>query len=583
MARDEVISVTPAVCLREQRTVIVEGLGVLTVRLRDRLIWLYEALVLLCGLTEACKRLQNGQYRQIAETSEPGGSSRTTLEFFVNKLAQVGDNRPFGDTITALAIIQKPDKMQYIFASNQRNSEDAGSVVRIIQQLLDRMGLQTRVDVRDDDKSPLFRELLRSILLFHTQRITLYKSRLQKRLDQCIEDLKTKSFEAGIFPTNQVEGVYGTHSPGDPLLDELEYLKTLTRAGEPSNDNEDFARNSEYLILAANGFLKSPMYESVIERAREGRFDESERWCELQHFIGRLSSYHVAVRAIISSRRRLHPDLFENFEILWLPSSSPMNNPMNMLQSHMAVKTQQKRRSAESIIRRMMSNTADRNVTLEQANTLQVCDLDKCISNQCQRKSFHPIVHCEILLLHYLCRECCGDRHHIPFFDDARYIGCSKPTCRLCEYYFAAHNSDIRVRSGHKNVYSNWTVPNLFVDNSIEAKERDNLLDRVISKIREDALRALRDKTSDGKRHDSNTHSSHPTFRSTEANDQTNMGGLALALADLSLGGAANAFQLASRDKQSIFAEAVGDEADEEDVWECSDIDLAEHSGGVSL
>ncbi|KAK1636395.1 hypothetical protein BDP81DRAFT_489910 [Colletotrichum phormii] len=469
--------------------------------------------------------------------------------------------------------------MQYIFASNQRSSGDAESEVRIIQQLLDRMGLQKPVDVRDDDRSPLFRELLCSILLFHTQRITLYKSRLQQRLNQCIEDLKAKSFEAGIFPTDQVKGVYG-----DPLLDELEYLKTFTRAEEPSNDNEEFALNSEYLILAANGFLKSPMYESVIERTREGRFNESERWCELQHFIGRLSSYHVAVRGIISSRRRLHPDLFENFEILWLPSSSPMKNPINTLQSHMTVKTQQKRRSAESIIRRMMSNTADRDATLEQANTLQVCGLNESISRQCQRTSFHPIVHCEILLLHYLCREYCGDLHHIPFFDDARYIGCSKPTCRLCEYYFAAHNSDIRVRSGHKNVYSNWTVPNLFVDNSIEANERDNLLDRVISKIREDALRALRERTSDGKRHDSNTHSSYPTFQSPEANAQTNMGGgLALALADLSLGGAANTLQLASRDKRSIFAEAVGNEADEEDVWECSDMDIAEHSGGVSL
>ncbi|EXF75638.1 hypothetical protein CFIO01_04571 [Colletotrichum fioriniae PJ7] len=482
----------------------------------------------------------------------PDGSFRTILEFFINKVAQVYDNRPFGSTITSLAIIQRPDKVQYIFASNQRSSEDAQSAATTIQTLLDKMGSQNGVDVGDDDRSPFFRELLRDILLFHKQRVTLYKSRLNQRLNQCINELKARSLDA-------------VASLGDPLLDELEYLRALTKTEVPLDDGEGSVRNGEHLILAANTFRKSPMYESVVERAREGRFNESERWCELQHFIGRLSSYHGAVRAIMSGRRRLHPDLFENFEITWLPSSIPMNNPMDTLQSHMGVKTQQKRRSADNIIRRMMANSADRDTTLEQAKTLQVCGLDESIIHQCQKTSFKPIVHCEILLLHYLGREYGRNRYHIPFFDDVRYIGCN-----------------IQVRPGHKNVYSNWTIPNLFANDLAEANERDGLLDKVISKIREDALRALREKISDGKRYDSNTHSSYPTHQSLEANVQPNTEGLAFALGDLTIVNPADMddFKFPSEENRDIYAEAEESETDEDD-W--AGYDLAEHSGGVSL
>ncbi|KAK1708439.1 uncharacterized protein BDZ83DRAFT_642076 [Colletotrichum acutatum] len=537
--------------------------------------------------------MQNGQYRHAAEMGVPDGSSRTILEFFINKVAQVYDNRPFGSTITSLAIIQKPDKVQYIFASNQRSSEDAQSAATTIQTLLDKMGSQNRVDVGDDDRSPVFRELLHDILLFHKQRVTLYKSRLNQRLNQCIKELKARSLDAGMFSIDHVNGVSSVQlfnlinhqilaSTGDPLLDELEYLQALTQTEVSLDDSQEFARNGEHLISAAKAFRKSPIYESAIERAREGRFNESERWCELQHFIGRLSSYHGAVRAIISGRRRLHPDLFENFEITWLPSSIPMNNPMDTLQAHMGVKTQQKRRSADNIIRRMMANSADRDTTLEQAKTLQVCGLDESIMHQCQKTSFKPIVHCEILLLHYLDREYGRNRYHTPFFDDVRFIGCSKPTCRLCEYYFDAHNTDIQVRPGHKNVYSNWAIPNLFANDLAEANERDSLLDKVVSKIREDALRALKEKISDGKRHDSNTHSSYPTHQSLEANVQPNMEGLAFAMEDLTIIDPADMddFQFSSDENRSIDAQAEESETDEDD-W--AGYGLAEHSGGVSL
>ncbi|OHE99941.1 hypothetical protein CORC01_04842 [Colletotrichum orchidophilum] len=562
MARDEPILANQTRRLREQRTVDVKGIGVLTFSLRNRLTRLYEALVLLCGLIEACKRPGSGQYRTPSETGEPGSSSRTTLEFFINKLAQICDNRPYGSTVTSLAIIQKPDKMQYIFASNQRSPEDAESSRTVISQLLDNMAVPERFDVRDDDRSPVFRQLLHNILLFHAERVSLYISRLNQRLNQCVENLKATSSQ-----------------PGDPLLYELEYLQTLTEVMEPLDDNEEVARNSERLVLAANAFRKSPMYESVIERTREGRFDESERWFELQHFIGRLSSYHGAVRAILSGRRRLHPGLFENFEVLWLPSSKPMPNPMDSLHDYIRVEKQQEKRSSKNIIRRMMSESAERSVILEHAETLQVCGLDEHISRQCQKSTFSPIIHCEILILQYLCQEYRGD-HHVPFFNDARYIGCSKPTCRLCEYYFNAHNGGIQVRSGHKNVYSNWTIPNIFAAGSAEATERDNLIDKVIAKIREDALRALREKVSDGKRYDSNTYSSQPTHQSLDVLAAPSLDRLAVAVGALSIIVSTDNPHSVDEDTRSICAEVGESDVDEDNFWEGSGL---EHSGGVTL
>ncbi|KAK1847417.1 hypothetical protein CCHR01_09943 [Colletotrichum chrysophilum] len=395
----------------------VDGLGTISTKLRNRLRRFYDALVLLSSLIEACK--VNGQTRANNEGYEPSDNPNIVLECFINKLAQVCDNVPFGDTVTALAItIRNYDGLLYTFAYNRQTVGDPNKATNFVRRLLNDTGTATLDQVKDDPHSPLFQRALQQILEFHDKRILAYRDKLMKSVVACIVDCN--------------------------------------------------ANNS---------------HESM-------------------------------VRAIIIARRRI-PELFENFNIVFLPSSNPLPNPITCLQpSTMTAAKRRSLRTAKAIIGRMVWEPAELAKYQGYAEELQRCGLDDLIFKQCARESFHPIVHCEILVLDWLCGQHPSGTTSIPFFRDFRYIGCSKPTCRLCEYYFAAHRSGIQVRRGHKNVYLNWIVPNVTDESPDWAKEKDSLIDKVLGGVRRDALSALEEKVTDHKRWDSDTFSYQQTFQS---------------------------------------------------------------------
>lgn len=269
------------------------------------------------------------------------------------------------------------------------------------------------------------------------------------------------------------------------------------------------ASNDEDLVRAATELRQSATYGAIEEKARTGRF-ESPQWCGLQHFIGRLVSYYIAVQTIIQARKR-YPELFDvdNLEIQIIESSKPLPNPMNAFQAGLPPIQKQTIRSAHDILSRMTSGET-LNTYRQYAEELQRCNLNGLIERQCGKKSFRPIVHSEVLLLEWLLKEFAEEVRSIPFYEDVKYIGCSKPTCRLCEYYFAAHSSGVRVRPPHRNVYPNWIIPDVLEEDEMSA-HKTKMIDAVLQKVREDALTALREKTSERKRFDSNTQSSLPT------------------------------------------------------------------------
>ncbi|KAF4825376.1 hypothetical protein CGCTS75_v009794 [Colletotrichum tropicale] len=462
MARPRVKSTSPG---KEVMT-YVDGLGTISTKLRNRLRRFYDALVLLSSLVEACK--VNGQKRANNEGYEPSDNPNIVLECFINKLAQVCDNVPFGNAVTALTItIRNYDGLLYTFASNRQT---VGGPDEFVRRLLNHMGTTTLDQVKDDPHSPLFQRALQQILEFHDKRVLAYRDKLMKSVSACIVDCD-------------------------------------------ANDSHEMTENAT-LVHAAATLRASPVYDNIIERTRAGRMNESERWCDLSHFVGRLASYLGMVRAIIIARRRI-PELFENFDIVFLPSSTPLPNPITCLQpSTMTAAKRRSLRTAKAIISRMVSESAEISKYQEYAEELQRCGLDELISKECTKESFHPIVHCEILVLDWLCGQYPTGTASIPFFRDFRYIGCSKPTCRLCEYYFAAHRSGIQVRRGHKNVYLNWIVPNVTDESPEWAKEKDSLIDKVLGGVRRDALSALEEKVTDHKRWDSDTFSYQQTFQS---------------------------------------------------------------------
>jgi len=261
------------------------------------------------------------------------------------------------------------------------------------------------------------------------------------------------------------------------------------------------SQNCESLLKYIDDLYKSDIELLIRSRAKEGRMNKSECWSELRHMAGRLLSYLQAVQTLVSTRK-LWPELFENYKVHYIASSTPgryiflgKNVPEKM--------------SADLIIGRMTSDPAKLAEYRAHAQELQKCGLDESIRANTDRKKFRPFVHAEVLLLDWI--ESDGGTHPSKFFNGYKYIGCSKPTCRLCEQYFTVHTSGVQVRSPHRNLYTNWRMPDVYEDQGLQAvKDRNELLNKMLDLVKRDTFRVLVERIPEGKRHDSNTDPTYP-------------------------------------------------------------------------
>ncbi|KAM7203129.1 hypothetical protein V8F20_004071 [Naviculisporaceae sp. PSN 640] len=414
----------------------------------------YEAVILLYCIIDV--NLKNNTITEPDLDTATGKSAKDEFFCFVNKLGQICDSDCGGETITAFAVLQ-PGTIQYRFASNNRTQKELDLVKRYITDVLGFLG-----QTPDDKLDSIRDDLLRKILLFTRPRIEHHITQLLKELDFCIEVCKIED----------------TNAVGTAAINLLKTISTLY-----STPFETFTRQKSRLDSDPNN--RTP-------------------WSELRHHLGRLQSYSIAVTVLISIRRH-RPALFEDFTVVAVPSIRPMEDTPNI------------RRSADGIVKRMPSNiqTAYRPCS----SYLGSLGLDETIKKAAKPGNFKPIVHCEVNLFDSILRENQSSEDDLPFYGEAtwgRYIGCSKPTCRLCALYFAGHPTQVKVRASHGNVYYKWRVPDIFegegerIDGEQKArKQRDDILEGMIKQVRNGLLEVLGGMVN-RKKHDSLTTPSNP-------------------------------------------------------------------------
>jgi hypothetical protein len=195
------------------------------------------------------------------------------------------------------------------------------------------------------------------------------------------------------------------------------------------------------------------------------------------------------------------PNLFQNVAIYFLSSSRPIENPLR-----------KKSLLADSIVGRMASDKDQILMFRDFAKTLQTFDLDARIKEEYTKASFKPTVHSEVLLLNWVSNQ--GEVVPSRFFNDWMYIGSSKPTCKLCDYYFLEHGTNVEHRTSHTNLYPSWRVPDVFPYQGAEAiKARRDLSQRVLQRIRNDAFDIVEKKAVPNvKGDDSNTFTARMTL-----------------------------------------------------------------------
>lgn len=243
---------------------------------------------------------------------------------------------------------------------------------------------------------------------------------------------------------------------------------------------------------------------------------DSKAWSELLHCISRLKAYDQAVDALIQANSEW-PEVFQTDRLVihHVSSSKRMTNPLG-----------KKSMNVDNCIGRM---TNDQSIMAQFRNfgaNLQKFQLNERIESQCMNETFRPFVHAEVLVYDWITTR--GEESGLSFFNGWKYIGASKPTCKLCDYFFDAVGGNIGRRSSHGNVYINWRLPDGYRAASSEG--RSSVYITMNNRIRDDAFKILSHKGSTGKPHDSDTYSCWTTRQTEAGSTQAEDGGLGISL-----------------------------------------------------
>jgi len=231
----------------------------------------------------------------------------------------------------------------------------------------------------------------------------------------------------------------------------------------------------------------------ISQRARDAEMTRSEPWCKLRHYLGRWLSYRKAAEGIAAISERW-PELFLDFEITMVPPGSLLPKPR--LPPGL---------TSSAIIQQIISKDKSLDPDLGQAaDRLEQMGIDEIIQTSQRSSHFRPRLHAEVLVYEYLSTS--GQAAAECYWNRWSYIGSSKPTCRLCHYYFDALQDDKpAVRSSHHNLYRDWRLPEHH-----DAETRDEILDKIVQRLRADVIKTLKEKKLRRKDKDSNTYSSFP-------------------------------------------------------------------------
>lgn len=223
---------------------------------------------------------------------------------------------------------------------------------------------------------------------------------------------------------------------------------------------------------------RSPAGKLIEDRALEDRiagYRSMECWAELLHTMRRILAYQQSVQFFLLAKEKW-PSLFQNPTVDFLGSSRPVPKPIR-----------NKSLFAENIVGRMTSDPNVMEIFRQFVRDLQAFDLDERLRQEYQRDTFKPTVHAEVLLLDWVWKQ--SKIAPLSFFNNCTYIGSSKPTCKLCDFYFQVHQLKIGHRMSHGNLYSSWRVPDVFPQQGEAAlHDRQIMLNGLLDRVRAEAF-----------------------------------------------------------------------------------------------
>jgi hypothetical protein len=114
-------------------------------------------------------------------SSDVGQSSERAFHCFVNKLSQLCDSERRGKTVTAFVVLEFPDRIQYRFASNQRDNKALNRTHEFLTDVLSALGEVNKCNFREK-----MSHILQKSLSFARPRLEEYVKALKKYTRLCI-------------------------------------------------------------------------------------------------------------------------------------------------------------------------------------------------------------------------------------------------------------------------------------------------------------------------------------------------------------------------------------------------------------
>lgn len=419
----------------------------------------FEPLLLLVALVDAVRNTAGPR------PPEPETDVQDPTQLFcafVNKLGHVCDREKGGKTVTSFIVLRDgadPQQAHYVFAMNKQSDDQLQSTRTYVRTLLRKVGQAPEGQQNQHDAR---RWLLFHILRFNRPRVMIYLKKLRAQAASCLEKCQADATEENNMIAEQ-------------LMDILDIPET----GSDRNDAESaYINKCEATMQLLFRIDRSPAGKLIEDRALEDRmvgYNSMECWSKLLHMIRRILAYQQSVQFFLRAKEKW-PSLFQNPTVDFLASSRPVPKPIR-----------NKSLFAENIVGRMTSDQEVMRVFRQFTQDLQAFDLDKRLEQEYKRETFKPTVHAEVLLLDWVWKQ--SKIAPVSFFNGCKYIGSSKPTCKLCDYYFQGHRLNIGHRMSHGNLYSSWRVPDVFPSQGEAAlHDRQVMLNGLLERVRKEAF-----------------------------------------------------------------------------------------------
>ncbi|KAK4574801.1 hypothetical protein LTR86_001643 [Recurvomyces mirabilis] len=402
----------------------------------------YEVLILLRVLGQVQgERIRNPDF-------EVGSLERLDLKqmrrLVMYHLCVMCDYEKGGGTVTAMAAQDHPGGSLYWIAVN-------GSLPKIRKFLVETLAsLQART--RELLSSPLQTTAFFEQTIF-TSFAEFQRARTKTYWDFMQRHVETELKRAREYPARHAENL--------GYVAWLEPLQSSLLRSDPHGLCELAyqVRRSSYLRVD---------YDPV----RGGSVStENEARSSLRHFVGRLCAVKRAAK-VLAYACASHPQLFEGANVLALkcPAASPTPNAYPGL-------------TLPGISKRIFPSSSTTELQDFQAALQRIEDQGMCIIDEVRdyytSKDWRPKVHAELTLLEAL------HAHQGNFFDNDKYIACSKPACFCCYHYICAHPGGFARPDCHNKVYHSWQPPSLAPTISSKLRdEQSKVMNSLVQQVR---------------------------------------------------------------------------------------------------